>query len=61
MTPAPRIRLHGNNHVTMERTPGGYAIRLYLNDRLEDKIRADDYHLALEYWKAFNRIAKSTT
>lgn len=38
---------------------GMYLVQLYIGQDLRDKIRCDDYTRALEYYRAFSRIAKN--
>lgn len=55
----PLIKTHLNAHVTMEKVGYWYVIRLYVGDHLKDKHRLDDYRDAMDYWKAFNQIART--
>ena len=56
-----RIKYYGNGHATFERlTPSGmYLVQLYKGSELEDKMRCDTYKGAMEYFKAFAKIAKN--
>ncbi len=47
--------------VFFERLPSGmYSVILRnLSDSLVDKVRCDDYRMAMEYKKAFSKIAKN--
>lgn len=55
-----RIKTYKNGHATMERLfPSGmYLIEVYIGSELHDKVRCDDYRMALDYWKCFQLIAK---
>jgi hypothetical protein len=55
-----RIKTYKNGHATMERLfPSGmYLIEVYIGSELRDKVRCDDYRMALDYWKCFQLIAK---
>ena len=48
--------------VTMSREPlrGLYEVKVYsAGGNLLDKVRCDDYHMALDYRRSFNKIAKA--
>jgi hypothetical protein len=55
-----RIKTYKNGHATMERLfPSGmYLLEVYIGSELRDKVRCDDYRMALDYWKCFQLIAK---
>lgn len=55
-----RIKTYKNGHATMERLfPSGmYLVQVYIGPELHDKVRCDDYRMALDYWKSFQLIAK---
>lgn len=47
-------------YVTFEKANAWYLVQLRApNGALHDKIRCDDYRAALDYWKAFNAIARN--
>ena len=56
-----KIKVFSNGYATLERlSPSGmYLVECYVGTELHDKIRCDDYHNALEYYKAFQAIAKA--
>jgi len=37
---------------------GMYLLEVYIGSELRDKVRCDDYRMALDYWKCFQLIAK---
>lgn len=55
-----KIKTFRNGHTTFERLhPSGmYLVQVYIGSELHDKVRCDDYRMALGYLKAFNLIAK---
>ena len=55
------LKHYKNGHTTFERLfPSGYYdVRVYIGTELHDKIRCDDYRLAREYLRSFNKIAKN--
>lgn len=58
---APRIKEFPSGAWTVfERVPSGmWLVKLYGADgQLADKVRCDDYRMAREYLRAFNKIAK---
>ena len=56
-----RIKTYKNGHATMERLfPSGmYLVQVYIGPQLHDKVRCDDYRMALDYLRSFNQIAKT--
>ena len=38
---------------------GYYLVQCYKGSELHDKIRCDDYRMAMDYYKAFSAIAKT--
>ena len=56
-----KIKVFNNGYATLERLfPSGmYLVECYVGTELHDKIRCDDYRSALEYYKAFQAIAKA--
>ena len=56
-----KVKTYKHGHATWEKLfPSGmYLIQLYMGSELRDKVRCDDYRMALDYWKSFNRIAKT--
>lgn len=58
------IKLHKSGAWTLfEKLPvsGMYSVKLYApGGDLKDKICCDDYRMAREYLRAFNKIAKAT-
>ena len=56
-----KIKNFKNGHTTFERLfPSGmYLVQLYIGAELRDKIRCDDYRMALDYLRAFNQTAKN--
>ena len=57
----PKVKVFKNGHTTLEKlSPSGmYLVKVYVGTELRDKVRCDDYRMACEYWRAFNRIAKN--
>ena len=54
-----KIRDYKNGYATMERTAMSYYIvKCYTGTELHDKIMCDTYRAALDYFKAFSKIAK---
>lgn len=55
-----RIATFKNGHATFERlSPSGYyLIQVYIGSELHDKVRCDDYQMALDYWKSFKKLAR---
>jgi hypothetical protein len=55
-----RMATFKNGHATFERLiPSGYyLIRVYIGSELYDKVRCDDYRMALDYWKSFKKLAR---
>ena len=46
--------------VTFDKSDALYEVRLRApNGELRDKVRCDDYRMAMDYWKSFNLIARS--
>ena len=56
-----RIKVYKNGHASMERlSPSGlYLVQVYIGTELHDKIRCDDYRAALDYYRAFQSIARN--
>lgn len=56
-----KIKVFPNGYATFERLfPSGmYLVQCYIGTELHDKIRCDDYHAALDYYRAFTSIAKN--
>ena len=56
-----KIKEYKNGYATLERLfPSGmYLVQLYKGSEMADKIRCDTYKAAMEYYKAFAKIAKS--
>ena len=56
-----RLKCYKHGHASMEKLfPSGmYIVQLYIGQDLRDKVRCDDYTMALEYYRAFSRIAKN--
>jgi hypothetical protein len=57
-----RIKEYKNGYVTFEKLfPSGmYLVQCYKGSELFDKIRCDSYKAAMEYYKAFSRVAKTS-
>jgi hypothetical protein len=54
-----KIKTYKNGHTVFEKTANGfYLVKVYIGSELHDKILCDTYRAALEYLRAFNRIAK---
>ena len=55
-----KIKTFKHGHATFERLfPSGmYLIQVYIGQELHDKVRCDDYRMALDYWRSFQLIAK---
>lgn len=55
-----KIKTFKNGHASMEKLfPSGYyLVQCYKGTELHDKVRCDDYRMALDYYKAFQAIAK---
>jgi hypothetical protein len=58
---AMKIKDYKNGYATFERLfPSGmYLVQVYKGSELADKIRCDSYKAAMEYFKAFAKIAKN--
>jgi hypothetical protein len=56
-----RIKEYKNGYATFERLfPSGmYLVQLYKGSEIADKIRCDTYKAAMEYYKAFAKIARA--
>ena len=56
-----KIKEYKNGHATFEQLfPSGmYLVQLYKRSEMADKIRCDTYKAAMEYYKAFAKIAKN--
>lgn len=56
-----KIKVFTNGYATLERLfPSGmYLVQCYVGTELHDKIRCDTYSAAMEYYKAFAKIAKN--
>lgn len=56
-----KVKVFDNGSATLERLfPSGmYLVQVYVGAELHDKVRCDDYRRALEYFRAFCRIAKN--
>jgi hypothetical protein len=56
-----KIKTYKNGHTVFERlSPSGmYLVELYIGPELRDKVRCDTYRAAMEYLRAFNRIARA--
>lgn len=56
-----KIKTYKNGHTVFERlSPSGmYLVKVYLGSELHDKVRCDTYRAAMEYLRAFNRIARA--
>lgn len=56
-----RLKVYKNGHASMERlSPSGlYLVQVYIGTELHDKIRCDDYRAALDYYRAFQSIARN--
>lgn len=56
-----KIKTFANGSTTFERLfPSGmYLVQLYIGSELADKVRCDDYHMALDYLRVFNKQAKN--
>jgi hypothetical protein len=56
-----RMKCFKNGHASMERlSPSGlYLVQVYIGTELHDKIRCDTYQGALEYYRAFQSIARN--
>ena len=55
-----RVATFRNGHATFERlSPSGYyLVQVYIGSELHDKVRCDDYRMALDYWKSFKKLAR---
>ena len=55
-----KIKAFKHGHVTLERgdVSGLYSVRCYCGDTLHDKVVCDTYRAAMEYFRAFCRIAR---
>ena len=55
-----KIKVFPNGYATLEKLyPSGmYLVQCYKGTELHDKVRCDDYRMALDYYKAFSAIAK---
>jgi hypothetical protein len=55
-----KIKTYKNGHASFERLfPSGYyLVQCYKGTELHDKVRCDDYRTALDYYRAFQAIAK---
>lgn len=56
-----KSKIYPNGSASMERLfPSGlYLVKVYKGPELHDKVRCDTYAAALEYFRAFCRIAKN--
>ena len=56
-----KSKTYPRGSVSMERLfPSGfYLVRVWRGSELHDSIRCDTYRSALEYFRAFDRIAKA--
>ena len=56
-----KIKVFNNGSASFERLfPSGfYLVQCYVGTELHDKVRCDDYKTALEYFRAFQSIAKN--
>jgi hypothetical protein len=57
----PRIKLYRNDWSAMLEKAGMWycvQVRNAAGD-IYDKVRCDDYRMALDYWRAFNAIARA--
>ena len=57
-----KIKTFKNGYATLEKLyPSGmYLVQCYIGSELHDKIRCDDYHAALDYFRSFSAIAKNS-
>jgi hypothetical protein len=57
----PKIKTYRNNWcVVMEQTSVWYSVIVRnATGNVHDKVRCDDYRNAMDYWRAFNAIAKN--
>jgi hypothetical protein len=57
-----KIKSFKNGYATLEKLfPSGmYLVQCYIGTELHDKIRCDDYQIAMQYYKAFSNIAKNS-
>ena len=55
-----KIKTYKNGHASFERLfPSGYyLVQCYKGTELHDKVRCDDYRTALDYYRAFQAIAR---
>ena len=55
-----KIKAFKNGHASIEKLfPSGYyLVQCYRGSELHDKVRCDDYRMALDYYKSFQAIAK---
>ena len=56
-----KIKVFPNGYATIERlSPSGmYLVKCYVGANLHDKMRCDDYRSAMDYYRAFQAIAKA--
>ena len=54
-----KIKTYPHGYASMEKTGALYTVKVYIGTELHDKTRCDDYHTALEYFRAFAAIAKN--
>ena len=56
-----KTKIHKNAMVTMDRhvITGMYTVTLHIGTQIADKARCDTYRQAGDYWKSFNKIAKT--
>lgn len=57
----PKAKVYSNDWSTYMEQSGWLYVVYVRNARgdVHDKVRCDDYRSALDYWKAFNAIAKA--
>lgn len=57
----PKMRFYKNGWETFFEKAGNWYCVDVRNSagELHDKVRCDDYRMALDYWRAFNAIAKN--
>jgi hypothetical protein len=56
-----KIKVFKNGYATIEKLfPSGmYLVQCYVGTELHDKVRCDDYRMAMDYYKSFSMIAKN--
>jgi len=56
-----KVKTYRNDWLAMlEKSGVWYCVTIRnTNGDIHDKVRCDDYHTALDYWRAFNAVAKA--